>query len=104
MRTDNIKLCDARFYRSNPGHSVGSPSPLSVMTFVLSSSVFHSTLILSLVGNVVEYGTISFFCFCFSLTCQAILAAVVVVALKGLFRQFNRLVQLWRMCKPDAVS
>ena len=45
-----------------------------------------------------------FFCFCFSLTCQAILAAVVVVALKGLFRQFNRLVQLWRMCKPDAVS
>lgn len=34
---------------------------------------------------------------------KAILAAVVVVALKGLFRQFNRLVQLWRMCKPDAV-
>lgn len=60
MRTDNIKLCDARFYRSNPGDSVGSPSPLSVMTFVLSSSVFHSTLILSFVENV-EYGTISFF-------------------------------------------
>lgn len=59
MRTDNI--CDARFYRSNPGHSVGSPSPLSVMTFVLSSSVFHSILILSFVENVVEYGTISFF-------------------------------------------
>ena len=36
--------------------------------------------------------------------CQAILAAVVVVALKGLFRQFSRLVQLWRICKPDAVS
>lgn len=34
---------------------------------------------------------------------KAILAAVVVVALKGLFRQFHRLVQLWRMCKPDAV-
>ncbi|PFX33452.1 sulfate anion transporter 1-like isoform X2 [Stylophora pistillata] len=34
---------------------------------------------------------------------KAILAAVVVVALKGLFRQFSRLVQLWRMCKPDAV-
>lgn len=49
MRTDNIKLCNARFYRSNPGHSVGSPSPL------------HSTLILSFVENVVEYGTISFF-------------------------------------------
>ena len=49
MRTDIIKLCDARFYRSNPGDSVGSPSPLSVMTFVLSSSVFHSTLILSFV-------------------------------------------------------
>lgn len=61
MRTDNIKLCDARFYRSNPGHSVGSPSPLSVIAFVLSSSVFHSTLILSFVENVVEYGTISFF-------------------------------------------
>ena len=61
MRTDNIKLCDARFYKSNPGHSVGSPSPLSVMTFVLSSSVFHSTLILSFVENVVEYRTISFF-------------------------------------------
>ena len=60
MRTDNIKLCDVRFYRSNPGHSVGSPSPLSVMTFVLSSSVFHSTLILSFVESV-EYGTISFF-------------------------------------------
>ena len=61
MRTDNIKLCDVRFYRSNPGHSVGSPSPLSVMTFVLSSSVFPSILILSFVENVVEYGTISFF-------------------------------------------
>lgn len=59
MRTDNIKLCDVRFYRSNPGHSVGSPSPLSVMTFVLSSSVFHSILILSFVENVVEYGTFS---------------------------------------------
>ncbi|XP_078355239.1 prestin-like [Oculina patagonica] len=34
---------------------------------------------------------------------KAILAAVVVVALKGLFRQFSRLVQLWRICKPDAV-
>lgn len=65
MRTDNIKLCDVRFYRSNPGHSVGSPSPLSVMTFVLSSSVFHSTLILSFVENVIEYGTISFFLFLF---------------------------------------
>ena len=32
------------------------------------------------------------------------MAAVVVVALKGLFRQFSRLVQLWRICKPDAVS
>ena len=63
MRTDNIKLCDARFYKSNPGHNVGSPSPLSVMTFVLSSSVFHSTLILSFVENVVEYVTISFFLF-----------------------------------------
>jgi len=41
--------------------------------------------------------------FLFSI-CQAILAAVVVVALKGLFRQFSRLVQLWRICKPDAVS
>lgn len=61
MRTDNIKLCDARFYRSNPGHSVRSPSPLSVMTFVLSSYVLHSILILSFVENVVEYGTISFF-------------------------------------------
>jgi len=28
---------------------------------------------------------------------------VVVVALKGLFRQFSRLRQLWRICKPDAV-
>ena len=36
--------------------------------------------------------------------CQAILAAVVVVALKGLLLQFSRLVQLWRICKPDAVS
>ena len=65
MRTDNIKLCDVRFYKSNPGHNVGSPSPLSVMTFVLSSSVFHSTLILSFVENVVEYVTISFFLFLF---------------------------------------
>lgn len=29
---------------------------------------------------------------------------MVVVALKGLFRQFSRLVQLWRICKRDAVS
>lgn len=34
---------------------------------------------------------------------KAILAAVVVVALKGLFRQFARLVQLWKICKLDAV-
>ena len=29
---------------------------------------------------------------------------MVVVALKGLFRQFSRLVELWRICKCDAVS
>lgn len=34
---------------------------------------------------------------------KAILAAVVIVALKGLFKQFSRLTQLWKICKPDAV-
>ncbi|XP_015758030.1 PREDICTED: solute carrier family 26 member 6-like [Acropora digitifera] len=34
---------------------------------------------------------------------KAILAAVIIVALKGLFLQFSRLKQLWKICKPDAV-
>ncbi|KXJ11267.1 Solute carrier family 26 member 6 [Exaiptasia diaphana] len=33
---------------------------------------------------------------------KAVLAAVVIVALKGLFKQFSRFCELWKICKYDA--
>ncbi|KAJ8302234.1 hypothetical protein KUTeg_021221 [Tegillarca granosa] len=40
----------------------------------------------------------------FSLFQMCILACIVIVTLKGMFKQFYDMVRLWRLCKRDFVS
>lgn len=65
--------------------------------FLLASLPFFSSLPHYRIGN---FNGFVFFYGSF----QAVLAAIVVVALKGLFLQFKRLWELWKICKYDAVS
>ncbi|KAK3733500.1 hypothetical protein QZH41_008731, partial [Actinostola sp. cb2023] len=72
----------------------------------LSRSAVQETLVKTLMCNfpivIVILVVLLFAAPLFYCLPKAVLAAIVIVALKGLFKQFARLYELWKICKYDA--